>query len=116
MDAADEFALVYVGDLSGRPLRHPIAVRVKGDAPIQEETQLGAHGMSSRFHHYKLTLGDGFQFIWRHESALHHLQGLAALFSLTDRAGQHGPAAEGGGECVGCFALGRKAAEDGVLS
>ena len=116
MDAADEFALVYVGDLSGRPLRHPIAVRVKGDAPIQKETQFSAHGMGSRFHHYKLTLGDGFQFIWCHESTLHHLQGLAALFSLTDGAGQYRPAAEGSGEGIGCFALRRKAAENGVLS
>ena len=116
MDAANEFALVYVGDLSGCPLRHPIAVRVKGDAPIQEETQFGAHGMRPRFHDHKFALGDGFQFIWRHECALHHLQGLAALLSLTDRAGQHGPAAEGGGEGISRFALGRKATEDGVLS
>ena len=116
MDAANEFALVYVGDLSGCPLRHPVTIGIEGDAPIQKEAQFGAHGMSSRFHHHKFALGDGFQFIWRHERALYHLQGLATLLSLTDRAGQHGPAAEGGGECVGCFALGRKAAKDGVLS
>ncbi len=116
MDAANEFALVYVGDLPGCLLRHPIAVRVKGDAPIQKETQFGAHGMGSRFHHYKLTLGDGFQFIWCHESTLHHLQGLAALFPLTDGAGQYRPATEGSGEGICRFALGRKAAKDGVLA
>ena len=105
-----------IGNLSGCLLRHPVAVRVKGDAPIQKETQFGAHGMGSRFHHYKLTLGDGFQFIWCHESTLHHLQGLAALFPLTDGAGQYRPAAEGSGEGICRFALGRKAAEDGVLA
>ena len=116
MDAADEFALVYVGDLSGCPLRHPIAVRIKGDAPIQKEAQFGAHGMRSRFHHHKLSLGDGFQFIRRHERTLHHLQGLAALLALADGAGEHRAAAKGGGEGIGGFALGRKTAEDGVLS
>ena len=63
-----------------------------------------------------LGVGDGFQFVRRHESAFHHLQGLATLFPLTDGAGQHGPAAECGGEGIGCFALGREATEDGVLS
>ena len=116
MDAADEFALVNIGNLSGSLLRHPVAVRVKGDAPIQKETQFGAHGMRSRFHHHKLSLGDGFQFIRRHERTLHHLQGLAALFPLTDGAGQYRPAAECSGEGICRFALGRKAAEDGVLA
>ena len=116
MDAADEFALVNIGNLSGSLLRHPVAVRVKGDAPIQKETQFGAHGMRSRFHHHKLSLGDGLQFVWRHERALYHLQGLAALLALADGAGEHRAAAKGGGEGLGGFALGRKAAEDGVLS
>ena len=74
------------------------------------------HILCSRFHHHKLSLGDGLQFVWRHERALHHLQGLAALLALADGAGEHRAAAKGGGECFGGFALGRKAAEDGVLA
>ena len=72
--------------------------------------------MCSCFHHHKFALGDGLQFVWRHERSLHHLQGLAALFPLTDGAGEHRAAAKGGGEGLGGFALGRKAAEDGVLA
>ena len=49
MDAANEFALVNIGNLSGCLLRHPVAVRVKGDAPIQKETQFWCAWMSSRF-------------------------------------------------------------------
>ena len=72
--------------------------------------------MCSCFHHHKFALGDGLQFVWRHERALHHLQGLAALLALADGAGEHRAAAKGGGECFGGFALGRKATEDGVLA
>ena len=51
----------------------PVAVRVKGDAPIQKETQFGAHGMRSRFHHHKLTLWDRLQLVCRKQRTLHHL-------------------------------------------
>ena len=46
----------------------------------------------------------------------YHLQGLAALLALADGAGEHRAAAKGGGEGLGGFALGREAAEDGVLA
>ena len=72
--------------------------------------------MCSCFHYHKFALGDGLQFVWRHERALHHLQGLAALLALADGAGQYGPATEGGGEGLGGFALGRETAEDGILA
>ena len=111
-----QFVAVHIGDLSSRPFRHPVAVWIEGDAPIQKQAQSRPHGMGAGFHHHKFALWDGLQFVWRHERALHHLQGLAALLALADGAGEHRAAAKGGGEGLRGFALGRKAAEDGVLA
>ena len=72
--------------------------------------------MGAGFHHHKFALGDGLQFVWCHERSFHHLQGLAALLALADGAGEHRAAAKGGGEGLGGFTLGRKAAEDSVLA
>ena len=75
------------------------------------------HGMGAGLHHHKLSLWNGFQLIRRHECPLHHLQGLAGIvFPPGDGAGEDGAAAQGLGQHLRCLALGREAAEDGVLA
>ena len=73
--------------------------------------------MCAGFHDNELSLRETFQFIRREQCALCHLQALAvAVLSLTDGAGQNGPAAESFGERLCRLAVRCKAAEDRVLT
>ena len=73
--------------------------------------------MRPRFHHHKAALGNGFQFVRRHQRTLHHLQALAGIvLSAADRAGQYSAAAQRFGELLRRLAVGCKAAEDGILT
>ena len=49
------------------------------DSPFEEQLQLGFHGVCAGFHHHKAALRHGFQFVRRHERALHHLQRLRVI-------------------------------------
>ena len=53
---------VGIGHCSIGPLRYGIWLS-EGDAPIQEELETGAHGMSTGFHDDEAPLGDGLQLI-----------------------------------------------------
>ena len=73
--------------------------------------------MRPRFHDHKAALGDGFQFVRRHEGPLHHLQALAGIvLTSADRAGQYRAAAQRLGELLRRLAVGGEAAEDGILA
>ena len=88
--------------------------RTEGNAPIQKQAQFCLHGMRPRFHDHKAALGDGFQFVRRHEWPLHHLQTLAGtVLTSADRAGQYRTAAQCLGELLRRLAVGGEAAEDG---
>ena len=73
--------------------------------------------MRPRFHHHKAALGNGFQLVRRHQWTLYHLQALAGIvLPLTDRAAEHRAAAQRFGELLRRLTVGRKAAEDGILT
>ena len=91
--------------------------RTEGNAPVQKQAQLCLHRMRPRFHDHKAALGDGFQFVRRHEGPLHHLQALAwIILASADRAGQYRAAAQCLGELLRRLAVGGEAAEDGILA
>ncbi|MPM77184.1 hypothetical protein SDC9_124184 [bioreactor metagenome] len=73
--------------------------------------------MGTGFHYDKAALWNGFEFIGRHERALHHLQGLAGVILPAAHAAAHdSAAAHCFGEYLGSLAVGSEAAEDGVLA
>ena len=112
-----QLLLVGIGHGTCGPLRQQIRI-TEGDAPVQEEPEPCLHGVRPRLHHYKLALGDGLQFIRRHERPLHHLEGAAgAVFSaaLAHRTAHDGAAAQGLGQHLGGLRVGGEAAEDGIL-
>ena len=87
----------------------------KGDSPIQEQPQTGAHGVSARLHNHKFTLGDSLQLIRRHKRTAHHLNGCAAVLPLVDGAALHGLVAQGFGQHFGSLALWSEAAKNRIL-
>ena len=91
--------------------------RIEGNAPIEKQLQLCLHGVCSGFHHHKAALGNGFQLVRRHQRTFHHLQALAGIvLPLTDRAAEYRAAAQRFGELFRRLTVGRKAAEDGILT
>ena len=107
---------VGIGHLSIGSLRHGVR-RSKGDAPIQEEPEAGAHGMSAGFHDNEAALGDRFQLVRGEKGTLHHLQALAWIVLATAHgAGQDGAAAQGFGQHFSGLAVVGKATENGVLA
>ena len=107
---------VGIGHLSIGSLRHSIQFP-KGNAPLEKQPQLGAHGMGTGLHHNEAALGDGFQLVRGEKGTLHHLQALAWIVLATAHgAGQDGAAAQGFGQHFSGLAVGGKATENGVLS
>lgn len=72
--------------------------------------------MCASFHHDKLSFRQTLELIRAQQWTLHHLEGLAALLSLTDRAGKDRACLQRFRERLGGLAAGCKAAEDGRLA
>ena len=74
------------------------------------------HGMRAGFHHDELPFRQTLELVRAQQRALHHLEGLAALLTLTDRAGEDRARSKCFGEHLGSLAAGCEAAEDGRLA
>ena len=73
--------------------------------------------MCAGLHDHKFSLGDGLEFVRRHEWPLHHLQGLViAVLALADGTREDSPAPQRRGKRLRRFALGGETTEDGILA
>ena len=74
------------------------------------------HGMRAGFHHDELSFRQTLELVRAQQRALHHLERLAALLALTDRAGEDRACPKCFGKHLSGLTARREAAEDGRLS
>lgn len=76
-DAVLNFFLVGVFDLTVALVWYGVTVLiVKFNAPFEEQLEVYPHRMHTGFHNDEVTLRQGFEFVWRKQWPLDHLERL----------------------------------------
>ena len=108
--------LVGIYHLSVRLFFYGI-ILTETDSPITKQPQFSPHGMGTGFHDHKITFGNRFQFIRRHQRTLNHLQGLAGIIlAPADGAAHDGSGTHCLAQHFGGLAVGSETTKDGILA